>query len=282
VLLLQLQAETMTTTTDSSTSGSSSIADVCTRGDATALRAFVESHPDNDWSVAVAWTDVDGTELSSPPIFICVDYGNTDCVKVLLEQARVDANLEDENAYTPAQWAAWKGQADILQLLIHAGATIDQNTLDMTSEDDGHASSEVMKLIRAHMDPYAHLQGDADEIMMKACREGDVRQVQAMLRDGYDYNKWKTDEDGKYQFFSPMNMAVRRGQMEIVSLFNQLGVHVDINFDNAEGDSSTTKEEEEEATSEPTTRITAPSAAAAAAVDPELEAIPEPSTSPES
>ena len=77
------------------------------------------------------------------------------------------------------------------------------------------------------MDPYAHLDGDQDEIMMKACREGDAQKVTAMLADGYDYNKWKA-EDGKYQFFSPMNMAVKRGHIEIVQLFMEEGVHVEI------------------------------------------------------
>lgn len=211
----------------------SSLGEICSKGEVAALQQWMTDHAATDWSVAVPWTDSDETECTSPPIFICVDYGHTALVKLLLEEGNVDPNGADDNGYTPAQWAAWKGQADILQLLIDHGATIDQDTLDMTQEvDDGKASEAVMQLIRAHMDPYAALAGDDDEILMKACREGDLSKVTQMLDEGYDYNKWKVvdDADGmtKYQFFSPMNIAIRRGQMEIVTLFNErLGLHVD-------------------------------------------------------
>ena len=212
----------MTTTTITST-----ISTICSEGDSPALETFLQDHPDYDFATAVPWTDHDGTELHSPPVFICVDYGHIACVQVLLTNNRIDANAADDNGYTAAQWAAWKGHAAILQHLIQHGAVIDQNTLDMTTEDDGHASPAVLELIRAHMDPYAVCNGDDDEILMKACREGDVARVTALLDEGYDYNKWKA-ADGRFQFFSPMHVAVRRGQMEIVSLFNELGVQLEL------------------------------------------------------
>uniref|UniRef100_A0A7S3LBU9 Uncharacterized protein n=1 Tax=Amphora coffeiformis TaxID=265554 RepID=A0A7S3LBU9_9STRA len=111
----------------------------------------------------------------------------------------------------------------------------------MAQEEDGGSASatatpEVVDLIRQHMDPYAALEGDEDEIMMKACREGDLAKVTAMLVDGYDYNKWKTAEDGKYQLFSPMHMAVKRGHFDIVQLFMDKGVQLELGEGRIEGE----------------------------------------------
>ena len=203
------------------------LADICMKGDAVALSEFLKGETEPvDLRQAIGWADNDGAELESPPIFVCIDYGHTECVSRLLDSG-ASPNLQDANDYTPAQWAAWKGYVDILRLLIDRGASIDQQTLDLAQEEDGTATPDVMGLIRQHMDPYADLNGDEDEIMMKACREGDAQKVKAMLAEGYDYNKWKA-EDGKYQFFSPMNMAVKRGHIEIVQLFMEEGVHVEI------------------------------------------------------
>ena len=201
------------------------------KGDAVALAELLDVEKKFDLAQVIAWTDSDGSSLESPPIFVCIDYGHLDCVTVLLDLG-VDPNLRDENDYTPAQWAAWKGFVEILTLLIQRGASIDQQTLDLAQEEGG-ATAEVMDLIRNHMDPYAELEGDEDEIMMKACREGDVQKVATMLADGYDYSKWKV-EDGKYQFFSPMNVAVKRGHIEIMQLFMEEGVQVELGSEEVE------------------------------------------------
>lgn len=200
---------------------------ICMKGDVDALRDFLgQQDNDVDLTLAVSWTDADGTALTSPPLFIGIDYGHRRLVDELLE-AGADVTSTDDNDYTPAQWAAWKGQLDILKSLIGRGATVDQDALDLAlSEND--AMDPVVELIRQNMDPYAALAGDEDEIMMKACREGDADKVTAMISAGYDYSKWKTEEDGKYQLFSPMNMAVKRGHFDIVQLFMDEGVRLQL------------------------------------------------------
>ena len=210
---------------------------LCMKGDVQALRSFLlqeeeeEQQDALDLTAAVSWMDQDDKALESPPLFICIDYGHIECVRLLLDIKTDLVNTADENDYTPAQWAAWKGHVEILQLLINRGAIIDQHSLDMAQEEEengGGPSAGVVELIRQHMDPYAALAGDEDEILMKACREGDLAKVTNMLADGYDYNKWKTAEDGKYQLFSPMHMAVKRGHFEIVQLFMDKGVQLEM------------------------------------------------------
>ena len=214
----------MTTTT------TNDLGQICMKGDKEALRAFLlQKDASLDVTLPVAWTDKDEKSLHSPPMFICVDYGHVALVEMLLSHGGgVDVNGQDEHGYTAAQWAAWKGAVDMLQLLMAHGATVDQDALDLAQEEgeDKGATSrqQVVDLIRQHMDPYANLEGDEDEIMMKACREGDLTKVTDMLSAGYDYNKWKVPEDGKYQLFSPMNMAVKRGHFDIVQLFMEEGV----------------------------------------------------------
>lgn len=201
------------------------LSEICMKGDETALKEFLSSPSTKDLKSTVEWTDQDGDTLSSPPIFVCIDYGHSSLVQLLLDADSTLVNSKDDNDYTPAQWAGWKRRVEVLKLLIDRGAVIDQDTLDL-AQDEGSGDPEIMELIRCHMDPYAALEGDEDEIMMKACREGDAKKVQEMLDSGYDYNKWKV-EDEKYQFFSPMNVAVKKGQIEIVQIFLDLGVRVD-------------------------------------------------------
>ena len=52
--------------------------------------------------------------------------------------------------------------------------------------------------------------------------------VRKLLEDeNYDVSKWK-DEDGKYLAFSPMYLAVKHGHMDVVQLFAEKGLQVDM------------------------------------------------------
>ncbi len=61
-------------------------------------------------SQSLRWRDSDGLELTTPPIFICIDYGHADCVANLL--LLHDGDVLDElrggdGNYTALQWASW-------------------------------------------------------------------------------------------------------------------------------------------------------------------------------
>ena len=119
-----------------------------------------------------------------------------------------------------------QGHLEIVKILIEKGmATADEEALSLARED-GH--NEVAEYLLKHIDLYANLKGDSDGIMEKACREGDIIMVRKLLEEeNYDVAKWK-DEDGKYLAFSPMYQAYKNGHMDIVQLFAEKGVQVDL------------------------------------------------------
>lgn len=166
------------------------------------------------------WEDSEGKELKSPAIFIAIDYGHTEIVQYLLE-AGTPVELCDDNDYTVLQWASWTGHLPSVTALIEAGAKVDEEALDLAKEN-GH--KEVADLLMQKVDLYSMLD-DVDEVMEKACRQGDLAKVKQLMEEGYDYQKWK-DEDGNYYKYSPMFMALKFGHLDIIQVFTEVGITV--------------------------------------------------------
>lgn len=172
---------------------------------------------------SISWVDLDGKELSTPPIFIAIDYGQAEIVQKLLPMHKDVMNtLQAEGDYTILQWAAFAGHYGIVKLLINeGGAHVDEEALSLAQESD---NNDIVDLLLEHIDLYSHLKDD-DEIMEKACREGDVEKVRELLDSKYDVEKWK-DEEGKWHLFSPMYLAVKNAHLEVVTLFAERGVQM--------------------------------------------------------
>jgi len=201
------------------------IANACTSGSiSTAIDLLSKSK--EICSQSITWFDSEGQELSTPPLFICIDYGHTELIERLLslhEDILITLTGGDGD-YTALQWASWTGHLEIVKLLIEKGkAKADEEAISLAREDD---HNEVADYLLKHVDIYAALEGDADEIMMKACREGDAKKVRQILEEeNYDIEKWKDDE-GKYLAFSPMYLAVKNGHMEVIQVFAEKGVPI--------------------------------------------------------
>lgn len=194
----------------------SPLAQACMDGDLTFL------HEDLLYR-SEAWKDVDEGAILQTPLMMCaIDYGHTHIVKMLLEQG-FDLNFRDRNDYTALHWAIFKGNAPIVEMLLQHGATVDQEALDLAQEH-GVGDRIGQKLLIPHSaDLYAHATDD-DQILMQACRYGDLAKVKELiLEKHYDYEKWR-QEDGGYMALSPMHMAVKFGHVEIVQLFLEHGV----------------------------------------------------------
>lgn len=175
----------------------------------------------------LSWFDSDGQELSTPPIFICIDYGHSELVAKLLplHKAILNTLKDGDGDYSPLQWASWTGKLDIVKILLEGGANADEEALSLAREYD---HNEVAEYLLKHVDMYSGLEGDSDAIMEKACREGDTSMVRKLLEEeNYNIEKWK-DEDGKYLVFSPMYLAVKNGHMDVIQLFAEKGVQVDL------------------------------------------------------
>jgi Ankyrin repeats (3 copies) len=193
----------------------------CKEGDAKTLADLLEQDPEC-FKRSIEWTDQDQKDLNTPPIFIAVDYGHLELVKLFSEKG--DVNIVDSNAYTPLSWASWNGNKELVNCLIASGAKVDQDALDLARE---YEHKEIVDILSEHIDLYAALGGDIDEMMIKASREGDVKKVQELIAEGYDFNKWK-EEDGSYREYSPIYVAMKNGHVELIREFMAAGVEAEL------------------------------------------------------
>ena len=195
-----------------------SLATACMEGDLEKSCSILEKSPDMA-QTNLTWKDSDGKELSSPPIFIAIDYGHLQMVEKFLPyyNSTIDSIKDEEGDYTPLQWASWTGNLDIVNLIIDQGkAKVDEEALSLAREFK-HAN--VAEVLSEYVDLYSTLQGDDDAIMDKACREGDVAMVRKLMEEqNYNLDKWK-DEGGKYLALSPMYMALVGTCIILPSLF---------------------------------------------------------------
>mmetsp|Transcript_8781 Transcript_8781/g.15998 ORF Transcript_8781/g.15998 Transcript_8781/m.15998 type:complete len:337 (-) Transcript_8781:272-1282(-) len=200
------------------------IAQACTTGSiSTAIDLLSEN---NEFcQQPLSWFDSDGQELSTPPIFIAIDYGHAELVAKMLPLHKDILNTlkNDDDAYTPLQWASWTGNLDIVKLFVEeGGVNADEEALSLARE---HDHNEVAEFLLKHVNLYSGLEGHV-EIMEKACREGDVNKVRKLLEE-VDIETWK-DPDGKYLAYSPIHLAMRHGHMDLIQLFAEKGMEVDM------------------------------------------------------
>lgn len=194
----------------------------CKEGDVDTVTSIIES-PDFDWKKSLQWVDKDGNHMDTPAVFVAVDYNQMATVKLLLDADGADINIKDSNDYFPLQLASFNGNMEMVQLLLDRNASVDQDALDLAEE---HGHGDVATLLRTKVDLYAGID-DVDDIMIKASRVGDVKKVQELIADGYDFDKWK-EEDDSYQEYSPIYVAMKNGHIDVISEFLQAGVEAEL------------------------------------------------------
>jgi len=127
------------------------MAQACIKGDSDTIKDLLIN--DFDFSQPVKWVDSEGTEFSSPPIFIAADYGHAEAVRELLKGG-ISSNLSDGD-YTIVQWASWKGNVEIVRLLLQHDGKADEEALDL-ARDENH--EDVVKILLQHVDLYSSLE----------------------------------------------------------------------------------------------------------------------------
>jgi ankyrin repeat protein len=230
LVIIHVRFQIITITYIKMTENFESLADACMSGSIDKVMGILEKSP-QACQTELKWTDSDGKELSSPPIFIAIDYGHLELVQNMLPLHKdiIDSLKDSDGDYTAVSWASFTGNLKIVNLLIQeGGAKVEDEALSLAREYD---HKEVADLLLKHVDLYSGLEGDLDAMMDKACREGDVAKVRKLLEEeNYDVEKWK-DEEGKYLGLSPMDMAVKFGHYDLIQLFAEKGIQVDIAAD---------------------------------------------------
>lgn len=220
----------MTTNNDNS-STSVALSEACIKGSIDQTLDLIKEAESAETicSTPIAWADKDGQELNSPPIFIAIDYGHLELVRALLpyhQPPLIDTIMDGDGEYSALTWASFAGHLEIVKLLVEEGkAKVDDEPLSLARE---YEHKEIADYLVELADLYSNLGGDLDAIMDKACREGDGAKVKQLLEeDKYDLSKWK-DEEGKYLALSPMYMAVKFGHYDVIQIFADLGIQVDL------------------------------------------------------
>lgn len=121
--------------------------------------------------------------MSSVELLDAVKSGEVKTVKDLLE-AGADVNQQDKHGWTPLNWAAGKGNGELVVLLLQHGADVfkvgrDQRTPQKIALAAGHV--EVVKILRQ---AESQIQGKADSPARKYCKA-------YQLSDFRQFPKWK-------------------------------------------------------------------------------------------
>ena len=206
---------------------SDAIAETCMIGSTNAVIDLL-SQNDEYITQSVTWFDSDGLELTTPPIFIAIDYGHVELVAniiLLTDTDILNALTGGEGKYTALQWASWTGNIEIVKLLVEEGGVkVDEESLSLARE---FHHTNVIEYLLQHIDLYDGMHGDVDSIMEKACYEGDVHMVKKLLEEeNYDVDKWK-DKDGNFLKCTPLHMAVRKCHVDLIQLFAEKGMHIE-------------------------------------------------------
>ncbi len=84
------------------------------------------------------------------PLFIAVEFGNSEAIQVLCERKADCTVKEDEHGMTPLHVASWKGLDSIAEILLANGASVDET--DKNKKTPLHVAStrEVVKVLLAH------------------------------------------------------------------------------------------------------------------------------------
>ena len=128
---------------------------------------------------------------SNSPVADAAQQGNRDAVKALLKQA-ADVNAAQGDGMTALHWAAMNGDAEMVDMLVYAGANVRATTrigaytpLYVASQR-GHASA-IKSLLKAGADVKTGTPNGTTPLMA-AAMAGEVNAVKALLDAGADAN----------------------------------------------------------------------------------------------
>jgi ankyrin repeat protein len=128
---------------------------------------------------------------SDTPVADAAQQGNKDAVKALLKQA-ADVNAAQGDGMTALHWAAMNGDAEMVDMLVYAGANIRATTrigaytpLYLASQR-GHATA-IKSLVKAGGDVKAGTPNGTTPLMV-AAMSGEVEAIKALLDGGADPN----------------------------------------------------------------------------------------------
>ena len=179
-----------------------------------------------------AGADVRATDAERRTCLIHAAYfGHTDAVRYLVSLPEVDLNHQDTKNYTPLHYAVQEKHADVVQVLIDAGADIETKNVDGRSPL--HVASisgeltTVTKLVKAGADVRA-TEDDRATCLLLAAYDGHTDIVRYLVSlPEVDLNHQDTNN------YTPLHIAVHQKHAAVVEVLIDAGA--DIETKNAKG-----------------------------------------------
>jgi len=166
-----------------------------------------------------------GSDIST-----AIDSGYVDQVKGLLQQAPDLLNTKDNDALTPLNRAAYKGQTDIVRLLLEMGA-------DATIGDNENSQPIHNAAVAGHVDVLAILLESGVDIDSRDAN-GNTALTFSLIYSQFEAANWLIDRGADLTIsnnnnVSPLIHASLRGQLDIVKKIVAAGV--DLNHQTQSG-----------------------------------------------
>jgi ankyrin repeat protein len=156
------------------------------------------------------------------PVADAAMRGDVEAVRALLKQG-ADVNAAQGDGMTALHWAAERGSAEIVQLLVRAGATLDPRTrnagytpLHLASRG-GHVDA-VRALLQAKSDPAIATESGAATALHLAAVSGSAPTVQLLLDHGADPNT-REAEWGQ----TPLTFATAMNRLQVMKVLLERG-----------------------------------------------------------
>lgn len=158
------------------------------------------------------------------PMMFASRLGDVEALEVLLMQAEVNIDEQDENGFSPVMVAAKEGHVDAFRVLVFAGANVKlRNKAGETGImlSQSNSNSDLFEQV---MLEFALEKGNAGGFYALHCaaRRGELAAVRLLTARGCDVNM--PDGDG----YTPLMLAAREGHGLLCELLIAFGARCDI------------------------------------------------------
>ncbi len=166
-----------------------------------------------------------GASLREVPLVDAVDRVDKPAVQALLKLKNTDVNAPRPDGSTALQWAAHRDDADLVEMLLAAGADVKAanrygvTALSLAAENGNAVILE--KLLRAGADPNTALPG-GETALMTAARNGRVAAVKTLLVHGANVNA--RDDRGE----NALMWAAARNNADAIRMLVEFGGDIKI------------------------------------------------------
>ncbi|KAJ7445601.1 ankyrin repeat-containing domain protein [Mycena latifolia] len=167
-------------------------------------------------SLLARGADINQVLEQGTPLYIAVNAGHTDVVRVLLNN-NANPNASMTHSGRALSSASIRGNIGMVQLLLEKGADIDQGALQAASQKDHRRVVQLLLENGADVNEWAQGYGSALKV---ASTQGHTELVQFLLKHGANANALGTTNE------SALSDASRHGHTEVVRLLLQSGADV--------------------------------------------------------